>query len=59
MASTYVPTPVGGSIIGDVRLDFQVRDGAGYCPHSSDTIKRDKMAYKVILALLIKLEIIY
>lgn len=43
MASTYVPTSVAGSIIGDVRLDFQVRYGAGYDPHSSDTTKRDKI----------------
>ena len=36
-AATYIPTPEGSSIIGDERLDFQVRYGAGYCPLSVAT----------------------
>ena len=46
MASTYIPTSVAGSIIGDERLNFQVRDGAGCDPHSSDTIKRGKSNFE-------------
>ena len=42
MAATYIPTSVACSIIGDGRLDFQVRNGAGYDPPSSPTTKRDK-----------------
>ena len=52
MASTYVPTSVAGSIIGDVSLNFQVRYGSGCIPHSSDTTKRDKYNLKLHLALL-------
>ena len=40
MAATYIPTDVACSIIGDGRLDFQVRNGAGYDPPSSPTTKR-------------------
>ena len=42
VAATYIPTDVACSIIGDGRLDFQVRNGAGYDPPSSPTTKRDK-----------------
>jgi hypothetical protein len=42
VAATYVPTSVTGSIIGDERLDFQVRNGAGYDPLSNPTTKRNK-----------------
>ena len=42
VAATYIPTSVACSIIGDGRLDFQVRNGAGYDPPSSPTTKRDK-----------------
>ena len=42
MAATYISTDVACSIIGDGRLDFQVRNGAGYDPPSSPTTKRDK-----------------
>ena len=42
MAATYIPTDVACSIIGDGRLDFQVRNGAGYDPPSSPTTKRSK-----------------
>ena len=42
VAATYVPTDVACSIIGDGRLDFQVRNGAGYDPPSSPTTKRSK-----------------
>ena len=40
MAATYISTDVACSIIGDGRLDFQVRNGAGYDPPSSPTTKR-------------------
>ena len=42
VAATYVSTDVACSIIGDGRLDFQVRNGAGYDPPSSPTTKRIK-----------------
>ena len=42
VAATYISTDVACSIIGDGRLDFQVRNGAGYDPPSSPTTKRDK-----------------
>ena len=42
VAATYIPTDVACSIIGDGRLDFQVRNGAGYDPPSSPTTKRSK-----------------
>jgi hypothetical protein len=42
VAATYISTSVACSIIGDGRLDFQVRNGAGYDPPSSPTTKRDK-----------------
>ena len=42
VAATYISTDVACSIIGDGRLDFQVRDGAGYDPPSSPTAKRSK-----------------
>ena len=42
MAATYISTDVACSIIGDGRLDFQVRNGAGYDPPSSPTTKRTK-----------------
>ena len=42
VAATYIPTDVACSIIGDGRLDFQVRNGAGYDPPSNPTTKRDK-----------------
>ena len=40
VAATYISTSVACSIIGDGRLDFQVRNGAGYDPPSSPTTKR-------------------
>ena len=40
VAATYISTDVACSIIGDGRLDFQVRNGAGYDPPSSPTTKR-------------------
>ena len=40
VAATYFSTDVACSIIGDGRLDFQVRNGAGYDPPSSPTTKR-------------------
>ena len=40
VAATYISTDVAWSIIGDGRLDFQVRNGAGYDPPSSPTTKR-------------------
>ena len=42
VAATYISTDVACSIIGDGRLDFQVRNGAGYDPPSSPTTKRIK-----------------
>ena len=42
VAATYISTDVACSIIGDGRLDFQVRNGAGYDPPSSPTTKRYK-----------------
>ena len=51
MAATYIPTSEAGSIIGDGRLDFQVRNGAGYDPPSSPTTKRDKNIGGMFLAL--------
>ena len=42
VAATYISTDVACSIIGDGRLDFQVRNGAGYDPPSSPTTKRSK-----------------
>ena len=42
VAATYISTDVACSIIGDGRLDFQVRNGAGYDPPSSPTTKRTK-----------------
>ncbi|CAA6820235.1 MAG: Unknown protein, partial [uncultured Sulfurovum sp.] len=36
-AATYIPNPDRISIIGDGRLDFQVRKGAGYNPPSRPT----------------------
>ena len=42
VAATYISTDVACSIIGDGRLDFQVRNGAGYDPPSRPTTKRDK-----------------
>ena len=42
VAATYISTDVACSIIGDGRLDFQVRNGAGYDPPSSPTTKRRK-----------------
>ena len=40
VAATYVSTDVACSIIGDGRLNFQVRNGAGCDPPSSPTTKR-------------------
>ena len=51
MALTYVPTPEGGSIIGDERLNFRVRNGAGCDPLSKSTTKREK-AIAMIFSLL-------
>ena len=42
VAATYVSTPGGCSIIGDGRLNFQVRNGAGCDPPSNPTTKRKK-----------------
>ena len=52
VAATYVSTRGPGSIIGDGRLNFQVRNGAGCDPPSSPTTKRDKDT-DVCLALLV------
>lgn len=41
LAATYVPTNAICSIIGDEALDFQVRNGAGYCFLSITTKKRE------------------
>ena len=41
-AATYIPNPDRISIIGDGRLDFQVRKGAGYDPPSRPTSKKCK-----------------
>ena len=41
-AATYIPNPDRASIIGDGRLDFQVRKGAGYNPPSRPTSKKSK-----------------
>ena len=41
-AATYIPNPDRTSIIGDGRLDFQVRNGAGYNPPSRATAKKCK-----------------
>ena len=41
-AATYIPTRGPGSIIGDERLDFQVRNGTGYDPLSNPTTKSSK-----------------
>ena len=48
-AATYISTDVACSIIGDGRLDFQVRNGAGYDPPSNPTAKRDKYTVGVDL----------
>ena len=40
VALTYVPTDVACSIIGAGRLDFRVRNGAGYDPPASSTTER-------------------
>ena len=42
VAATYIPTSVACSIIGDERLNFQVRNGAGCDPLSNPTTKRKK-----------------
>ena len=42
VAATYISTDVACSIIGDGRLNFQVRNGAGCDPPSSPTTKRSK-----------------
>ena len=49
MALTYISTSVACSIIGDGRLDFQVRNGAGYDPPSSSTTKRSKYTVMYLL----------
>ena len=49
VAATYISTDVACSIIGDGRLDFQVRNGAGYDPPSSPTTKRVKNTIKYVL----------
>ena len=51
VAATYISTDVACSIIGDGRLDFQVRNGAGYDPPSSPTTKRDKDTFCVLISL--------
>ena len=51
VAATYIPTDVACSIIGDGRLDFQVRNGAGYDPPSSPTTKRSKYTFCVLNSL--------
>lgn len=40
-ATPYFPTTVGCSIIGEVALDFRVRNGAGYYHHSIITGDRN------------------
>ena len=57
MALTYIPTNVACSIIGDERLDFQVRNGAGYDPLSSSTTKRriNTIVFMLLLVLSINL----
>lgn len=42
MAATYIPTPDRCSIIGDEKLNFQVRYGAECIPLSKATTKRSK-----------------
>ena len=54
-AATYISTPDRSSIIGDGRLDFQVRNGAGYCPPSSPTTKRDKYTLCILISISIEL----
>ena len=44
-AATYIPNPDRTSIIGDGRLDFQVRNGAGYNPPSRATAKKIKYIF--------------
>ena len=55
VAATYISTDVACSIIGDGRLDFQVRNGAGYDPPSSPTTKRDKYTNVYLSLIAIKL----
>lgn len=56
MAATYISTDVACSIIGDGRLDFQVRNGAGYDPPSSPTTKRSKDTLMCLLLSILSLE---
>ena len=55
VAATYISTDVACSIIGDGRLDFQVRNGAGYDPPSSPTTKRNKDTNVCLFLIAIKL----
>ena len=55
VAATYIPTRGPGSIIGDERLDFQVRNGTGYDPLSNPTTKSSKFT-NVNLILFIELK---
>ena len=56
MAATYISTDVACSIIGDGRLDFQVRNGAGYDPPSSPTTKRSKDTVMCLILSILSLE---
>ena len=47
-AATYIPNPDRISIIGDGRLDFQVRKGAGYDPPSRPTSKKLKYIWNIL-----------
>ena len=55
VAATYISTDVACSIIGDGRLDFQVRNGAGYDPPSNPTTKRSKNTKMCLLLSALKL----
>ena len=55
VAATYISTDVACSIIGDGRLDFQVRNGAGYDPPSNPTTKRNKDTNVCLFLIAVKL----
>ena len=59
MALTYIPTDVACSIIGAGRLDFRVRNGAGYDPPASSTTKKriDTVVCMLFLALVCLLSV--
>ena len=49
VAATYFPIPDRYSIIGDGRLNLQVRNGAGCDPPSNPTTKRSKNTLMCLL----------